>query len=117
MIHGESKEKRSQQAMVVDLLPAGFELENERLEGGRSREELRWIGDLTKAKHEELRDDRYVAAFDLDRYGRQTFRFAYLVRAVSPGEFTLPASYVEDMYQPTYFARTGMSRVTILPQE
>jgi uncharacterized protein YfaS (alpha-2-macroglobulin family) len=117
VIHGESKKKRSQQAMVVDLLPAGFELENERLEGGRSREELRWIGDLTKAKHEELRDDRYVAAFDLDRYGKQTFRFAYLVRAVSPGAFTLPASYVEDMYQPTYFARTRMGRVTILPQE
>jgi uncharacterized protein YfaS (alpha-2-macroglobulin family) len=117
VIHGESTSKRDQQAMVVDLLPAGFELENERLEGGRDREELRWLGKLTPATHEELRDDRYVAAFGMDRWGDQTFKFAYLVRAVSPGKFTLPAVYVEDMYQPTYFARTRMSRVTILPAE
>lgn len=117
VIHGESTSKRDQQAMVVDLLPAGFELENERLEGGRDREELRWIGELTPAIHEELRDDRYVAAFAMDRWGKQTFKFAYLVRAVSPGEYTLPAVYVEDMYKPTYFARTRMSRVTILPLE
>ncbi|MCK5621815.1 MAG: hypothetical protein KAJ11_05985, partial [Alphaproteobacteria bacterium] len=113
--HGESTSKRDQQAMVVDLLPAGFELENERLVGGRDREELRWIGKLTPTAHEELRDDRYVAAFEMNRWGDQTFRFAYLVRAVSQGKFTLPAVYVEDMYQPTYFARTRMSRVTILP--
>ena len=117
VIHGESTSKRDQQAMVVDLLPAGFELENERLEGGRDREELRWLGELTPATHEELRDDRYVAAFGLDRWGKQTFKFAYLVRAVSPGKFTLPAVYVEDMYKPTYFARTRMGQVTILPPE
>ena len=117
MIHGESTSKRDQQAMVVDLLPAGFELENERLEGGRNREELRWLPELTAARHEELRDDRYVAAFELNRYGDQTFKFAYLVRAVSPGTFKLPAVYVEDMYQPTYFARTRMGQVNILPLE
>lgn len=117
VIHGESTSKRDQQAMVVDLLPAGFELENERLEGGRNREELRWLPELTAARHEELRDDRYVAAFELNRYGDQTFKFAYLVRAVSPGIFKLPAVYVEDMYQPTYFARTRMGQVIILPLE
>lgn len=115
VIHGESTSKRDQQAMVVDLLPAGFELDNERLQGGRSREELRWLGELTQATHEELRDDRYVAAFGMNRWDEQTFKFSYLVRAVSPGKFTLPAVYVEDMYQPTYFARTSMSTVTILP--
>lgn len=115
VIHGESTSKRDQQGMVVDLLPAGFELENERLVGARGRDELRWIGDLTEARHEELRDDRYVAAFELNRYGNQTFRFAYLVRAVSPGKFTLPAVYVEDMYQPVYFGRTERDSVNILP--
>jgi uncharacterized protein YfaS (alpha-2-macroglobulin family) len=101
--------------MVVDLLPAGFELENERLEGGREREELRWLPKLTPTRHEELRDDRYVAAFQLNRTSDQTFKFAYMVRAVSPGTFKLPAVYVEDMYQPTYFARTDMGAVNILP--
>jgi uncharacterized protein YfaS (alpha-2-macroglobulin family) len=115
VIHGEATKRRDQQAMVVDLLPAGFELENERLEGGREREELRWLPKLTPARHEELRDDRYVAAFQLNRTSDQTFKFAYMVRAVSPGTFKLPAVYVEDMYQPTYFARTDMGAVNILP--
>jgi uncharacterized protein YfaS (alpha-2-macroglobulin family) len=115
VIHGEATTRRDQQAMVVDLLPAGFELENERLEGGRDREELRWLPKLTATRHEELRDDRYVAAFELNRTGNQTFQFAYMVRAVSPGTFKLPAVYIEDMYQPTYFARTNMGAVNILP--
>jgi len=117
VIHGEATTKRDQQAMVVDLLPAGFELENERLEGGRDRDELKWLPELTETLHEELRDDRYVAAFGLDNWGKQTFQFAYLVRAVSPGTYKLPAVYVEDMYQPTYFARTAMDSVTVLPAQ
>ena len=49
-------------------------------------------------KHEEFRDDRYVAALKLDD-GR-TARVFYLVRAVTPGTYTVPPSLVEDMYRP-----------------
>ena len=42
-----------------------------------------------------MRDDRYVSALDLAA-GTQNFTLAYVVRAVTPGEFTYPALAVED---------------------
>ena len=99
--------------LLVDLLPAGFEIENASLEGGRNTEELSWLGDLTETRHTELRDDRYVAALQFNRYDDRSFRLAYTVRAVSPGTYRLPAAYVEDMYEPVFFARSRMGKVTI----
>jgi len=49
-------------------------------------------------RHEEFRDDRYVAALALER-GQRAHVF-YLVRAVSPGSFLVPPPLVEDMYRP-----------------
>jgi uncharacterized protein YfaS (alpha-2-macroglobulin family) len=117
VISGEGTVKRDYQALVVDLLPAGFELENSSLEGGRDTGEVRWLPELSETRHTELRDDRFVAALQFNRWDKRSFELAYTVRAVSPGTFTLPAIYVEDMYQPTYFARSRMGSVTILPVE
>ncbi|MDH3230602.1 MAG: alpha-2-macroglobulin family protein [Alphaproteobacteria bacterium] len=113
VISGEGTLKRDYQAMVVDLLPAGFELDNASLEGGRNTEEMSWLGELTETRHTELRDDRYVAALQFNRWDDRSFRLAYTVRAVSPGTYKLPAIYVEDMYEPVYFARSRMGKVTI----
>jgi len=115
VISGEGTLQRDYQAMVVDLLPAGFEIENASLEGGRDTDELSWLGDLTETRHTELRDDRYVAALQLDSWDDRSFRLAYIVRAVSPGTYTLPAVYVEDMYEPVFFARGRAGRVTVAP--
>ena len=41
------------------------------------------------------------------------FRLAYVVRAVTPGEFAMPAAIVENMYAPAVKARTEMGRVVI----
>ncbi len=38
---------------------------------------------------------------------------AYVVRAVSPGKYVLPQAYVEDMYRPDRFGRTGVGSVEI----
>ena len=38
---------------------------------------------------------------------------AYVVRAVSPGKYVLPQAYVEDMYRPDRFGRTGGGSVEI----
>lgn len=115
VVNGEATTELDHQAMVVDLLPAGFELENARLEGGRDTGELRWLPKLTATEHAELRDDRYVAALALEGRSRKSFTLAYIVRAVSPGTYRMPAVYVEDMYQPTFFARASMDTVTVLP--
>ena len=46
-------------------------------------------GDAAEVKHEEFRDDRYVAALRLGR-GASGAKVFYLVRAVTPGTYTVP---------------------------
>lgn len=98
-------EKRVSEGLVVELLPAGFELENQNLASSFNIDGLE-VGGKTIAKwkeslrlaHEEFRDDRYVAAVDVDEYHPAVL--FYLARVVSPGVFQVPNSYVEDMYRP-----------------
>ncbi len=113
VISGEAVSGVRHQALVVDLLPAGFEIENASLKGRRSKTEMSWLPKLARTVNEESRDDRYVAALNLSGGGKRAFALAYLVRAVTPGTFRLPAVYVEDMYKPRYFGRDAMGSVTI----
>ena len=41
------------------------------------------------------------------------FTVAYVVRAVSPGRYVLPQAYVEDMYRPDRFGRTGTATLDV----
>ncbi len=104
------------QALIVDPLPAGLEVENPRLAHARSAGELDWLGQLSDTLYTEALDDRFVAALDLgpDRSG---FRIAYLARAVSPGKYRAPPPQMEDMYKPAYRAlgESGWVRVKAAP--
>ncbi|MDC8015197.1 alpha-2-macroglobulin family protein [Tahibacter soli] len=92
-------------AILTDLLPGGLEIENFNLTDAKQ-----WAGVVVDGvtvterayaadvKHEEFRDDRYVAALALSQ-GQQAHVF-YLVRAVSPGTYVVPPTQVEDMYRP-----------------
>ena len=60
----------------------------------------------------EARDDRYIAALDLPG-GTADFTLAYVVRAVTPGEFKYPALVVEDMYDPETYGRTAMGKLVV----
>lgn len=116
VIEGKASQyqNRSGENLLVDMLPAGFELENAELAGGTGTDELGWLlakDNLTALAHKELRDDRYVAAFRSG--GGQAFRAAYLVRAVTPGVYAHPAVYVEDMYHPGLYGRGAAGTVTI----
>ena len=96
---------RIQDALVIDLVPAGFEIENQNLAHSLKLDEYR-IGadaiidrmDNKTIKYQAWRDDRYVAAIDLKAYGSQ--RLYYLLRAVTPGTYQVPPPYAEDMYRP-----------------
>lgn len=112
VLKGRSLDDLDHQALVIDLLPAGFEIENARLAGTRTAEELSWLPALTEARYVEFLDDRFVAAADLGPEMRD-FTVAYLVRAVTPGTYRLPGAEIEDMYQPQYRARLPMGRVTV----
>ena len=56
---------QSAQTLVVDLLPAGFEIETATVSKGRSTTDYSWLPELTEATYTEQRDDRFVAALDL----------------------------------------------------
>jgi uncharacterized protein YfaS (alpha-2-macroglobulin family) len=102
-------------AIIEDMLPAGFEIETIlRPEDAGTRGAYAWLGDLSDARIAEARDDRFVAAVDLRR--RRSARLAYIVRAVTPGDFVLPGASMEDMYRPDVFARTRSDRVSIAAQ-
>jgi len=111
-------------ALVVDLLPAGLELENQNLANSSAQlgdnamgSELNtWLEQMQQQdiQHIEFRDDRFVAALSLSRGNHATL--LYLARAVTPGTYRVPMPQVESMYVPQWRA-TGVTpaSLTVLP--
>ncbi|WP_418883862.1 MG2 domain-containing protein [Allorhizobium ampelinum] len=104
------------QLLVTDLLPAGLEIDNPALVGSADLANFDWLGE-TKAAHLEFRDDRFVAALDSASQDSGDMVLAYVVRAVTPGVFDLPAASVEDMYRPQRYARTAMGRMEVKAEQ
>ncbi|HVX99717.1 MAG TPA: MG2 domain-containing protein [Pseudorhodoplanes sp.] len=100
--------------IVADYLPAGFEIDNPRLVSSGETGTLDWIEGAQEPVHSEFRDDHFGAAFDRKSGDPAVFTVAYIVRAVSPGRYVLPQAYVEDMYHPDRFGRTGTGSVEIV---
>ncbi|GBD50691.1 alpha-2-macroglobulin family protein [Methylopila sp. Yamaguchi] len=99
--------------LVVDRLPAGFEIDNPELVSSAKLPALSFLSEQPSATHAEFRDDRFVAAFDREAGGDAIYAAAYVVRAVAPGVYAQPAATVEDMYRPARFARTGAGRLEV----
>ncbi len=100
-----SSESAVPDALLVEMLPAGFELENPALGNSIKLEDLSiegkpaWQSEWNHyLKHQEYRDDRYTAALDLSAGSNQ--QLVYLMRAVTPGHYRVPPTQVEDMYRP-----------------
>ena len=103
-----SKEYRPD-LLLVDLIPAGLELENQNLGDSVKLKELTienhtlgYWHDRADIRHQEYRDDRFVTALALgDSWGDAgAVRIFYLARAVTPGNYQIPAPLLEDMYDP-----------------
>ena len=112
----DPEENRTNPLIVADLLPAGFEIETilRPADGRRSGDDgaFAWAGKIDRARTAQARDDRYVAAIDVRS---NDVTLAYLVRAVTPGDFVVPGVTVEDMYRPQVQARSGATRLVIQP--
>jgi uncharacterized protein YfaS (alpha-2-macroglobulin family) len=93
--------------MVSDYLPAGLEIDNPHLVSSGNSGTLDWIGDGAEPVNTEFRDDRFTAAIDRATDSKSVFTVAYVVRAVSPGNYLLPQAYVEDMHNPSRYGRTS----------
>jgi alpha-2-macroglobulin len=99
--------------MVSDYLPAGFEIDNPHLVSSGDTGTLAWIEDGEEPQNTEFRDERFTAAVDRAANDKSIFTVAYVVRAVSPGKYVLPQAYVEDMYNPSRYGRTGTGSVEV----
>jgi uncharacterized protein YfaS (alpha-2-macroglobulin family) len=105
---------------VIDLLPAGLEIEQALTpEDGKL---YPFLGKLTETSMADKRDDRFVAAFSVGssfRPRNQTvepqpqFHIAYVARAVTQGRFVLPAAIAQDMYAPAIVGRTSVGTLNV----
>ncbi|MBV9550220.1 MAG: alpha-2-macroglobulin family protein [Alphaproteobacteria bacterium] len=106
---------------VIDLLPAGLEIEQAlTVEDGKL---YPFLGKLSETQMTDKRDDRFIAAFNLGAQFRPRkpagpepapqFHIAYVARAVTPGRFVLPAASASDMYAPAVTARTAMGTLSV----
>ena len=66
----------------------GLEIENARLAHNASTTEIAWLPELSETLHTEFRDDRFVAALDLDAGDKRKFTLAYLVAGGDAGRST-----------------------------
>ena len=101
------REAKQAKLLLVDRLPAGLEIDNPKLVQSGALDGLAWVKQDVEPSHAEYRDDRFVAAFDRDGGEQATFSVAYIVRAVTPGQYVLAPAQVEDMYRPERFGRTA----------
>lgn len=126
---GEVADNDMHQIGLVDLLPAGWEIESVI---GPENEAYKFLGHLNRPLSAVARDDRFVAVMRVndpdaplpdneDDSGDgpkqpldpHQFHAAYIVRAVTPGTFVRPETLVEDLNRPIMLARTASSTTTV----
>jgi len=111
LVQGRSTQGRTVPLVIDDALPAGWEIETTLSPEDAKDGPFRFLGELTGVDVQEARDDRYIAAVDLP--GNRPFAIAYVARAVTPGDFFLPAPEVRDMYRPSINGRGAGGRTVI----
>jgi len=99
--------------VVEDLLPACFEIENPRIS---TSETVEWIKkDAFDPNHIDIRDDRFLMFTDLPSTNEIHYR--YIVRAVTKGNFILPAISATCMYDPTIVSVSGQGKIQVKDYE
>lgn len=102
-------DKGLENVIICDMLPAGLEIENPRLE---SRAKIPWIEEQNyKPDYMDIRDDRLLLYLSLPQNTERIFYYG--LRVVNCGKFILPPIVAECMYDPTYIstASSGMIKV------
>jgi uncharacterized protein YfaS (alpha-2-macroglobulin family) len=110
----DPSQKRSAMIVVADLLPAGLEVESILTEAETKKGDVYdFVGKIRDLDLAEARDDRVIVSERLSRWDDENLVIAYVVRAVTEGDFVFPGAVVEDMYRPDIRGRTESSRLSI----
>lgn len=94
--------------VISDILPAGFEIENTRLS---DMPEMKWIKEDSEADYIDFRDDRVNLFTTVNNTERSYY---YMVRAVSPGTYTMGPVQADAMYNGYYHSYNGGGMITVL---
>jgi uncharacterized protein YfaS (alpha-2-macroglobulin family) len=114
LIEGRADDGQSHSAMLLQGLPAGWEIAG-RMGAGKTTG-MPWLGELSETDSQPAADDRFAATMMLTK-DAPVFRVAVRLRAVTPGEFEIPGAELSDMYRPAIFARQASNRIKVLAPE
>ncbi|UQZ91077.1 hypothetical protein C4J81_18370 [Deltaproteobacteria bacterium Smac51] len=95
-----------QNMVLADLLPGGFEIENPRLVTPSGEDSSHPSSDSRL----ELREDRLIV---IEPYIDGETTYSYTLRAVTSGEYALPPTIAEGMYEPHCQAITSGGKVIV----
>ncbi|MBM66649.1 MAG: hypothetical protein CMH55_10485, partial [Myxococcales bacterium] len=98
---------------LVDRFPAGLEMETARL-GSAAGQPRNWLNRRLEMRpdHVNNRDDRVEMFLTLGR--RRTVKAGYSLRATTSGQFRMPPTEAEAMYDPRLWARAKGGNLTVL---
>jgi hypothetical protein len=114
LLEGRAEDGQDHRALVVQGLPAGWEIVGRFAEGAVPG--MAWLDKLSATEAQPAADDRYAAIVPLES-SAPGFRVAVRLRAVTPGSFELPGAEASDMYRPGVFARQAAARIKVLAAE
>jgi uncharacterized protein YfaS (alpha-2-macroglobulin family) len=132
VLTGRSLDKDYHEVALLDLLPAGWEIEAVIPHSPDGEQAYSWLPKISFTRTREARDDRFFASFTFgkptyfgtyrgnyyyDEEETTEFALAYVVRAVTPGTYVLPPAQIEDMYRPGVIGRTAGGTITVLPRQ
>jgi len=102
-------ERSAENIVITDLIPAGFQIENPRLNPAT---ELSWQPvNPIPVQYLDVRDDRLFLFTNLQR--NKMTEFYYLLRVVNQGSFQLPVIGAEAMYDQEFHSYHGAGVVKI----
>ena len=103
-------DRSAENIVISDLIPAGFEIENPRLNAST---DLLWKPKFPmNIEYMDIRDDRLLLFTNLER--RTTREFYYLLRAVNQGKYELPVISAEAMYDREFHSYNGAGKVAVI---
>lgn len=116
---------------LTSLLPAGWEIESivppdeaasddhdgDDAENDSTKPPYAFLGTLSNTEHAAALDDRFNASVSFTTQSpdlaMRSFHVAYIVRAITPGRFTLPEAMVSARSLPSLMARTASGTIEI----